>query len=492
MRQMASPRRLVATFAAWSALALGVLVAAFSLPIDDFWLSLASARAIVDGADPSQAIDLTWTPMLPGALNPQWAAQIILGAPGSLSWALAINAALILAGLGATYVRVARRAGPAASAVAMILVIGVIAPHLLARAQSFSIALLPVALLLLETRPRRWWLPAAYAALLVAWANLHGGFVIGQVAALAYVAAALVSRLRGKPDTDLGILLLTLGAAVVAPLANPAGLDLLIYAYAQPGLDVVRQISVEWQPAWPWISVATLFWIYLLLLVAGRVPRRGGISLAEALLSIGLGMLAIGSIRQIPWFVLAMAPVLASDIESLLAGRRRLGAAVGVVHGVLGGTRAPLVLLITAAVVVAFQPVRASLPAAIARITPDAPVAIADMLDDRLPAIEGAEPQRILNEQVWGGYLSYRLGERIETAMDGRLEIRERATWVAYFDLLHAEGDPVAELRQQEVTWAALDPSRTQLVAALTAAGWETVGSTPQGTLLHDPAGVVP
>jgi hypothetical protein len=83
--------------------------------------------------------------------------------------------------------------------------------------------------------------------------------------------------------------------------------------------------------------------------------------------------------------------------------------------------------------------------------------------------------------------LAYRLGERIETAMDGRLEIRDRATWVAYFDLLHAEGDPVASLRQQEVTWAALDPSRAQLVSVLVAAGWEIVGSTPQGTLLHDP-----
>lgn len=486
---MATTRRLVATFAAWSALAVGGLVVAFSLPIDDFWLSLASGDAVVSGADPARAIDFTWTPMVPGALNPQWAAQIVLGAPGNLGWSLAVNSALLAVGLGLTCLRVARRADPTATALAMILTIGVVAPHLLARAQSFSIALLPVALLLLESRPRRPWLPLAYLVLMVAWANLHGGFVIGQVAVLVYFAAGLVARARREAGSDAVVLGLTTLAAALAPLLNPAGPAILVYAYAQPGLDVVRQISVEWQPAWPWISVATLFWIYLGLLLIGRVLRRGGVTLAEALLGAALAALAIGSIRQIPWFLVAMAPLLASDIRALLINRERLGAAMGRVHGPLGDRRALGLVAALGLAAAAFQPVRPLLPSGLARITPDAPVAIADALDRELPPADGVEPPRILNEQVWGGYLVYRLGERAETAMDGRLEIRDRATWAAYFEWLRGDGDPAAALQDAGVTWAALDLTRDRLASILLAAGWEVVLSTSQGTLLHEPSG---
>ncbi|HTE65361.1 MAG TPA: hypothetical protein VK736_03780, partial [Candidatus Binatia bacterium] len=256
-------RFVVATAAAWSALSLGALVAALSLPIDDFWLSLASARAIVSGADPGRAIDLTWTPMLPGAINPQWGAQLVLGAPGSLGWALAVNAALIVTGLGLTAVRARRRASAIATAVALLLVIGVVAPHLLARAQSFSIALLPALLLLLDRRPAPAWLPLVVALLMAAWANLHGAFVIGQLAVGAMLVAELVAWRRHDPDARPGTLVLAAAAALLAPLANPAGLQLLVYAYAQPGLEVVRSISIEWQPSWPWIPVASLAWVLL-------------------------------------------------------------------------------------------------------------------------------------------------------------------------------------------------------------------------------------
>jgi hypothetical protein len=487
MPPMPSRPRLVATAAAWSALALGALVAAFSLPIDDFWLSLRSADAIRAGADLGRAIDLTWTPMLPGAINPQWAAQLVLDGPGGaggLGWALAVNAALVGAGLGLTAVRVRRRAGAAATAIAMLLVIGALAPHLLARAASFSIALLPALLLLLDRRPARPWLPLAVAVLMIAWANLHGAFVIGQVA----VGVSLVVELRAwrnrDPAARPATLALATGVALLAPLANPAGFELIRYAYAQPGLDIVRSISVEWQPAWPWIPVATLAWILVAVLVAARIARRGAITLRDALLGLGLGALALTSIRNIPWLVLALAPVLAEDVEAALRARPGLATAVGEVRGSLGGPRAWVAVLAALVLAVAFQPLRPALREPVARLTPDAPVAIADFLDERLPRGEAA---RILNEQVWGGYLAWRLGDRIETAMDGRLEIRDRETWISYFALLHGDGDPDATLARAGVTWVAVREHRGDLIYKLRLAGWQVALSAPEGLLLNAP-----
>jgi hypothetical protein len=144
------------------------------------------------------------------------------------------------------------------------------------------------------------------------------------------------------------------------------------------------------------------------------------------------------------------------------------------------------ILLVGLALVVLFQPVRPRLPDSIGRVTPDAPVALAEQLADEL---QQGTSSRVLNEQVWGGYLAYRLGDRIETAMDGRLEIRDRATWSRYFALLHGEEDPAEQLAADGVRWAAVAPTRETLIAKLTAAGWTTRYRSSQSVLLRAPAG---
>lgn len=474
----------MAAFAAWSALGLGGLVAALSLPIDDFWLSLASARAIAAGADPAHAIDLSWTPILPDAINPQWGAQVVLGLPGSVGGALLINAALIAGGLGLTAVRIRRRVGSTAVAFAMLAVIGVLAPHLLARAQSFSLVLLTAALLLLDRRPVPRWLPVAVGALVAAWANLHGAFVIGQVAVGAALVTELLAKRRHDPEARPLTLALTLLVALAAPLINPAGPALIAYAYAQPGLDLVRSISVEWQPSWPWIPVASLFWIYAGLVAAAALARRRAIAFGELLLVVALGMLAASGIRLIPWFVLASAPLLGEGIQMALRSTRGPGRVIGEVRGPLGRPRAAAWVVGVGLLAVLVQPIRPALPDGISRVTSDAPVEMADLLEERLAA--GGE-ERILHEQVWGGYLAYRLGDRVETAMDGRLEIRDRATWVAYFSMMNGRDDPASTLADADVRWAAVSDRRDALTASLLAVGWRIELDAPDGLLLHRP-----
>jgi len=471
----------VAGLAAGTALAIGFAVVAFSLPIDDFWLTLASGREIAAGADVARAIPLSWTPSVDGALNPQWGAQVLLGLPGWLPWALLLNAALIATGLLLTLERARRRAAPAAVAIAMLLGIAVLAPHLLARAQSFSIALFPAALLLLERGRGRLWLPLAYGALMAVWANLHGAFVIGQLAAAAAFAGALLERRPG-----MLLLALTFLVALVAPMLNPVGPALIVYAVNQPASDLIRLISVEWQPARPWIPVATPFWLLLVLVLAGRIARRGGARIGELLLLGVLAPLAIGGIRHIPWFVLAAVPLVADDVGAALAARPRLARAVGTLPGAFTGRRGAWLIGALAAAAVVVQLARPALPQGIGRLYPDEPVALVDRL-----AAELAPGSRtpVLNEQTWGGYLAYRLGARVSTAMDGRIEIRSRATWQAHFDLMHGDADPAAALADAGVDWALVGLDRTELVTALLSAGWLEVARDDQGVLLRDPDG---
>jgi hypothetical protein len=478
---MSRARPSIATLIVVATLGIGFILVALSLPIDDFWLSIASGRAIAAGADPRSAIELSWLPVAAGALNPQWLAQVVLGGHGSVPIALAVNSALIATGLVVTLVRAATRVrDPRAAAIAMLLVIAALSPHLLARAQSFSIALFPIALLILERGRGRFWQPVAYGLLMVAWANLHGAFVIGVLAAFTWLVGSALDR-----RTDIGISTVTAAIALIAPLVNPVGLDLLGYALNQPGSDVVRSISVEWQTAWPWIPVAAPFWVVLAGVAVGRAVRGVESRRSELLLLALLAALAISGIRHIPWFLLATAPLLASDIEAGLARLSTLNRALGTIAPNLaaraGGLAVALALAATG-----FQLIRPAMPSSIARLTPDEPVLLVDRLAEELPA---QCCMRILNEQVWGGYLAYRLADRALVAIDGRLEIRSVSTWAAYFDLLHGEGDPASSLQVEQVGWAILGTDRDTLRDALESAGWTIVQRADHGILMRAPAG---
>lgn len=473
----------MATAVAWGALALATFTISLAPPIDDYWLALASAREIVSGADLARAVPLDWSPHLTGALNPQWLAQLAFGVV-PLPLSLAVNAGLLSGGLLVTTARARAAAGSAGVAVAMLLVIATLSPHLIVRPQSFSIALAPAAFLLLERFANRPWMPPTFGALVAVWANLHGAFVIGQLAALAAAAASCATALRSRrAGGSLPIALATAAVALVAPLLNPAGLDLLTYAYGQGTSSLVRDLSVEWQPAWPWHPVGALFWAFAGIVLAGRVVRRGAIGLGPALILVGLGILAATGIRHVPWFVLAAAPVVAGDVDAALAARPALARAVGRVRGLM--RRRPRVALVAAAALtVAISLLRPALPAGVARLEQDAPAASTSVLD----SILGQDEQvRILNEQVWGGYLAWRLGDRVEIAMDGRIEIRSRSTWAAYLALMNGEGDPARQLSAEGVRWAVLRANRAGLITRLVSAGWQRVWADDREVVLRSP-----
>ena len=475
---MSRRRAQVASLVAIVAIFMGFVVTALSLPIDDFWLTIASGRAIAAGADPTLPIDFSWTPHVPGALNPQWGAQVLLGAHGSLVVALVLNSLLIATSLVLTLVRTARRCPPTPTAVALLLVIAALAPHLLARAQSFSLALFAASLLLLELGRGRWWLPPAFALLVAAWANLHGAFPVAIFAVFAWLVGSLVEPRRGA-----AVYAATLALSLIAILANPVGFDLVAYVVSQPASDVIRSISVEWQPAWPTVPVAVPFWVLLVFVVIGRITRPRAVPTGELLLLAVLAGIAITGIRHIPWFILASAPVIADDVEALLGRSAGLRRGLGTVAPRILASMRPL-LIGLAILAAGFQVVRPVLPQAVGRLTPDEPVSLVDRLDRELPAGCCAA---VFNEQVWGGYLAYRLADRVETAMDGRIEIRSRDAWSSYFAILHGEDDPAAMLAASGVEWALIRNDRDELIAALDAAGWEVIEQSDQGVLVRAP-----
>lgn len=209
---------------AWLAVALGAGACALlgSIGADARWLAALGRTILEQGSIPSgvpyaaaPSVDWVNVPVL-GELVFH-ALQVVGGDRGFLvAQLIAVTAALTLLALGMR----ALGASDAASAVVLMLVFFAAVPSfLIVRAQLFSLVLFCAALVLLRAesrRPgRRVWL---LVPLIVLWANLHGGVLVGLAIAAAYL---VLERARREPVVAASVL----AACCAALFLTPALLD---------------------------------------------------------------------------------------------------------------------------------------------------------------------------------------------------------------------------------------------------------------------------
>lgn len=171
----------------------------------------------------------------------------------------------------------------------------------------------------------------AWPPIMVAWVNLHGGFLLG-LAAIAFAAGALMLAPgdgdRGAARRRIGLAAL-LAAAVT--LINPYGPAL--YAYLRQELVADHSMVIEWVGIARVPGAASIFFAYALLPVAGLVvARRGQRPEQVALFALALVATWVHA-RFLVLLVLAGTLVLASSLAALWprltgGGRRRLVAAL--------------------------------------------------------------------------------------------------------------------------------------------------------------------
>lgn len=310
----------------------------------DLWGHLRYGQMILEGHGLPREDVFSYT--APGApfYNHEWGTDLLFasifavaGSAGLVIYKLLVSAGMLLAMWDASRslageVLGRRRLHPLVVAACMIAALAVISPGATFRPQLATMLFLAVETALLLRGDRRLresdvvlpWQLAVLPLVMVVWANLHGGFLVGLGMLGCYGAATLAreafGRMRGVP-TDLSLrqlgALCALGLlCIAAPLVNPYGVEL--YVYLAETLDMHDQIS-EWYPI---ELLSTEFFRFKLLVVVSVAAialliERLGRDLVRTPLAWLVPFLAVATLasfrhqRHTVLFGIAAMPVLA-------------------------------------------------------------------------------------------------------------------------------------------------------------------------------------
>ncbi|MCX7626489.1 MAG: hypothetical protein N2Z21_09805 [Candidatus Sumerlaeaceae bacterium] len=299
------------------------------------------------------------------------------------------------------------------------------------RPDLFSLSLIPLLLLFVihvDTQLRTWkrfplsgW---AIPVLIMAWANLHAGFLAGLIAIslwLGFGVAPLWSHLQPR---DRFIVVVWAAASFLAWIANPYGWRILELAGKIRAIPGVRMLIFEWMPLaylpgfnlpWPtYGGFVALGLIWIWLWQRGRESRRWW----HFATFVFLAVFAIWQRRQAGLFA-AGVPVLALPyLQNFrqLAHQTRTWVTAAVFAGALGicGLQYRGILEMGEGLPVTGVNAR-MLPCIPTEYLETTPV-----------------PQKLFNSYAMGGYLLYHLREKLPVFIDGRLDVYDPSVWADY------------------------------------------------------------
>jgi hypothetical protein len=457
---------------------LGAVVAAFFViltvvrgPVDaDYWWHLATGRLILESGsvpsvDPfSFAYDGAW-------VTHEWLGEVVIaglvdtvGFPVTAALFGGMTAAALLLPAFALH-----RRGVWVRALLPWVVIGTyaLASYATVRPQVISWLLLAVlVVVLMRIGPGDRYRPWLVIPLMLAWANLHGLWVVGLGVIGIYVAFTLFGRTPLSPRrwTAVGML----AGAAVASAATPAGPAGLLYPLRYLRRDDWGTAFIaEWQAAD--FTDPRQFGIALLILGVILFGRRATSGWLATIAVVGLAS-AVLAVRNAPLAVVLSLPMLALALDAWLGDPREVSAARGrqrrMLELGLGG------ILMAAMVVV--------LPQA---ITGSEDSVFPTEAFDRL---EGAAPDaRLLVDYDWGGYAIHRLSDAGgQVFIDGRSDMYPREIFEGYLALRAAE-DGWESLADRYGVEAILLPPDAPLAEAAPATGWCEAYADERAVLLR-------
>lgn len=337
-----------------------------------------------------------------------------------------------------------------------------------ARPQLFNLLLFALFIYLLERRKDGAlgsWVFLAFPLATVLWANLHSGYLLGIVVLATYLMGEWIENRRQSPSVralsppDVSRLAGATVASFLAALINPNGARLWIYPFETLGSSVQREFITEWFPPTPDLLI---FWLTVALIVTGvfaMFRSRLAPTATELLMFAGTAVGAFLSVRNIPIFAVAAAPILARHLAAAIsldrfvdeddaADESRLATAIG------GAVIAFGALLIGFGTLQDNDEV----------VEGTFPVAAVDFIE----ASELSGP--IFNAYNFGGYLIWR---GIPVYIDGRADVYQDSGLLQYAKTAFVEEDWQAPLELYGIRLVLVERGSRLANALAESGGWE-------------------
>jgi hypothetical protein len=377
-------------------------------------------------------------------------------------WGAAVAAtALILAWVYGALTRWLIRDGssPLVAAVVAILAAGIGSIHFLTRPHLFTIAFFLWTLRACrDYHERGGWAIWSVPLVVLAWANLHGGFLAGPlIVATAGFGHAISGRWdRGRVKRLLGFATV-FALSCAAPMVNPYGVGLYRHVAGLLVTSGVTELISEYQPS-PFgkAEARVLEWV-VLGLIALPVVSRARPSLYDLAHALVWLHLALATVRHAPLFALAAAPVLARLLDGLLSPAEG--------EEPIAGRWS-------------FWPIAASL-AVVAAVGMGARLGGPDPKKWPLAAVPALDRQpveaRLFHEQDWGGLIAERCRPTRRVYLDDRFELFGRERLLEYVEALQGgpTWDVVLDKQGIELVWVRPDCGLARRLAA--DRGWDVV-----------------
>lgn len=355
--------------------------------------------------------------------------------------------------------------------------------HLLARPHIFSwlFGVCTLAILLQGSRSR-YFLPP----LIALWANLHGGFILGLVLQVLFIAGAMLdmicqegfSRWRKSLHSQKFALIILL-LSIVSSGLNPFGYHLLIFPFLVTKTVFTTGIG-EWLA--PDMQREFFFRYYLISIIFLVSLPRLRIDWTNRLLLVFWVNASLSHGRYISMASVFLVPLLAqigNQLIDRLPLRDKKPSKNELMLSPYSGLIATVGLFIILFGASTFQSPLRPFMTAIIQVNPEThPIEAVKYLNST------PLPGKMFNKYNWGGYLIYALQPSQPVFIDGRADMYGEELFTEYSKVAGIDKDIETILKKHEVNWV-IYPHDTPLVRYLLAGSrWSQIYQDEETSVL--------